>query len=369
MNKKVVISVVLILITVSSLVFLIKLWNKFLTDDNYTAEQGVKIDHKYKAEFFFKDPKVVEFCKSIEKGDFQRADELLKEGVDINTVGKDGMTPFLWLVKHAIMASKPEAKKQAFQYFLKKRANPLKLYNIDHKEGQYTTVLHYVSRLKDPWFLKELLESKLIKKEDIDFRLPGKGNVTAILLANANDRFTNFKMLLDYGADINWRRSEKGDSLLWHCLASIHWKYVYELLKRGVKFDIDKRDGRSIIVRGMEDFNFWPSVSLNYKGKDYRQKCVNFLRKKGVKVNPWMPKNEKYIKENGKDVLYVNEGINWLGERIPNKEDKWIKFEESSMYDPEFKKKNANDKYSSTYKDLQQPEIDYSFKKVFPDEE
>ena len=119
----------------------------------------------------------------------------------------------------------------------------------------------------------------------------------------------------------------------------------------------------------MENFDYWPSVSLNYKGKDYRQKCVNFLRKKGIEVNPWMPKNEKYIKENGKDVLYVNEGINWLGERVPNKEDKWIKFEESSMYDPEFKKRDANDKYTEKYKDIQQPEIDYSFKKVFSDEE
>ena len=370
MNKKVVISFILILITVSGLVFLFKSWNKFITNNNHTAKQEVKIDHKYKAEFFFEDPKVIEFCKSIEKGDFQKADELLKEGVDINTVGKDGMTPFLWLVKHAIMASKPELKKQAFQYFLQKRANPLKVYNIDHKEGQYTTVLHYVSRLEDPWFLKELLESKIIKKEDIDFRLPGKGNITAILLANANDRFTNFKMLLDYGADINWRRGENDDTLLSNCVGNMSWQFAYELLKRGVDFNAQKLwDGRPWIVGTAEGLRYWPSVSLNYRGKDYRQKCVNFLRKKGVKVNPWMPKNEKYIKENGKDVLYVNEGINWLGKRIPDKEDKWIKFEESSMYDPEFKKENANNKYASTYKDLQQPEIDYSFKKSFPDEE
>ena len=368
MNKKVV------LISIGILVFSYLLFSGYKLGKNIlhnlnTPVETVDKPYFYRAEVFFEDPKVIDFCKSIEKGDFKKADELLKEGVDINTVGKDGMTPFLWSTDYALFKNR-ELEKQAFQYFLKKRANPLKIYNIDHKEGQYTTVLHYVSRLEDPWFLKELLESKIIKKEDIDFRLPGKGNITAILLANANDRFTNFKMLLDYGADINWRRSEEGDSLLWHCLASIHWKYVYELLKRGVEFNAQKLwNGKPWIVGTAEGLNYWPSVSLNYRGKDYRQKCVNFLRKKGVKVNPWMPKNEKYIKENGKDVLYVNEGINWLGEKIPNKEDKWIKFEESSMYDPEFKKKNANNKYASTYKDHQQPEIDYSFKKSFPDEE
>ncbi len=367
MNKKIVFTSFSVLVFGYLLFFGYKLGKNILHNLN-TPVETVDKPYSYRAEVFFEDPKVVDFCKNIEKGDFQKADELLKEGVNINTVGKDGMTPFLWSADYALFKTK-ELEKQAFQYFLKKRANPLKIYNIDHKEGQYITVLHYVSRLEDPWFLKELLGSKLIKKEDIDFRLPGKGNITAILLANANDRFTNFKMLLDYGADINWRRSEDGDSLLWHCLASIHWKYVYELLKRGVEFNIDKRDGKSIIVRGMENFDYWPSVSLNYKGKDYRQKCVNFLRKKGIEVNPWMPKNEKYIKENGKDVLYVNEGINSLGERVSNKEDKWIKFEESSMYDPEFKKRDTNDKYTEKYKDLQQPEIDYSFKKVFPDEE
>ncbi len=367
MNKKVV------FVTISILVFGYLLFSGYKLGKNIlhnlnTPVETVDKPYSYRAEVFFEDPKVVDFCKSIEKGDFQKADELLKEGVNINTVGKDGMIPFLWSTDYALFKTK-ELEKQAFQYFLKKRANPLKLYNIDHKEGQYTTVLHYVSRLEDPWYLKELLESKLIKKEDIDFRLPGKGNITAILLANANDRFTNFKMLLDYGADINWRRSEKGDTLLSNCVGNMSWRFAYELLKRGVDFNIDSLNGQSDVQIAAEELSFWPSVSLNYKGKDYRQKCVNFLRKKGIEVNPWMPKNEKYIKENGKDVLYVNEGINWLGERVPNKEDKWIKFEESSMYDPEFKKRDANDKYTEKYKDLQQPEIDYSFKKSFPDKE
>jgi hypothetical protein len=108
-----------------------------------SVDKEFKIEHKYKAEVFFQDTKVIEFCQAIEKGDFSRAEELLKEGVDINTVGKDGITPFLWTVKHAIMASRPEDEKQAFKFFLNRKADPLKIYKANNTT--YYTVLHYVS--------------------------------------------------------------------------------------------------------------------------------------------------------------------------------------------------------------------------------
>ena len=82
-----------------------------------------------------------------------------------------------------------------------------------------------------------------------------------------------------------------------------------------------------------------------------------------------MPKNEKYVKEGDKEQLYINEGIDFQGKRIPDKEDKWIKFEESSIYDPGYKKKHAGDPSAVNYKDTLQSEIDYSFKKDFPDED
>jgi hypothetical protein len=89
-----------------------------------------------------------------------------------------------------------------------------------------------------------------------------------------------------------------------------------------------------------------------------------------------MPKDEKYEKENGKYQLYINERYkrNPETKRLDevSQEDKWVKFEESYKYDPEYKRKHAGDTFYQTYhtykSSLQEP-IDYSFKKDFPDED
>ncbi len=339
--KKIMLIVFMILIIFLLLVGGFVWWGYKLAKDIYTshtvnsgkpADKELKIEHKYKAEVFFDDPQVIEFCRAIEKGEFQKAEELLKQGVNINTVGKNGMTPFLWVVKHAIMASRPKDKKQAFKFFINHKADPLKICKID--DTVYYTVLHYVATLKDSWYLKELLKSGLVKKEDIDLEVDGySGRRTATLAALSAYRFINFKMLLDYGADVNWRPETIGRSLMEHTLTSTNWKFSYELLKRGMDFKADGDYRGPTIVNYAENMDYWPSVAINYSGTDWRQKCIAFLREKGVEVNPWMPKDEKYEKENGKYQLYINERYKRNPETKEleeiSQEDKWVKFEDS----------------------------------------
>ncbi|MFO7901084.1 MAG: hypothetical protein R6U98_00350, partial [Pirellulaceae bacterium] len=45
---------------------------------------------------FFDDPKVVELCYAMERSDLPAVEKLFDEGVDINTRGKNGMTPLMW---------------------------------------------------------------------------------------------------------------------------------------------------------------------------------------------------------------------------------------------------------------------------------
>jgi hypothetical protein len=107
------------------------------------------------------------------------------------------------------------------------------------------------------------------------------------------------------------------------------WQFAYELLKRGANFNTNMRDGQPEIVRVIEEIIFHPSVSLNYRGVDYRQKCVEYLENHSVpKIHPWMPEDEKYEKENGKYQLYILE-------KDGDKKGQWVKFEESSRYQPE----------------------------------
>lgn len=372
MKKKVLIISILILIVFSGL-GVYKL-TKYV---QYNLSQPVKEfdwGYDYKAEDFFDNPKVVEFCHSIKSEDYQKADELLKEGVDINTEGKRGMTPFLWTTKYVIATDRSKDRR-IFQFFLQKKANPLKIAQLEgrEKDSYYPqTVLHYVAEMKDPWYLKELLESRIIKKEDIDFEKENSGlERTAVLTALLSSRFENFKMLLDYGANVNWKSGDM--TLIRYALRQIKWLFTYELLKRGAEFkNLKAPNGEFLIDSYLKD-DYWPSVAINYKGVDYRQKVVQFLENHGVTdLHPWMPEDEKYVKENGRYQLYINE--KW--KRNPktkkieqvNNEDHWVRFEDSYKYDPGYKKEKAG-KNIDGYEELKQKPMDYSFKKDFLDEE
>jgi len=303
--------------------------------------------HFYDPENFFADQKVVELCQASKIGDIAKMDDLVRQGVNINTVGKNGMTPFLWAIRFSGIHNSDILKK-VFQWFVDHRANPVVVYHW--KGNAYYTVFHTTAESPDIFYLKTLLESGLIK--DIDMELPENANPTALLQAELSDRFDNFKLLLDYGADINKEIGEDNlkDATLNLVEGNMSWHFAYELLKRGANFNTNMRDGKSEIVRIIEDIVFRPSVSLNYRGVDWRQKCVEFLEKHGVpKIHPWMPDDEKYVKENGKYQLYINEKYHFNKEtrkmeQVSN-EDKWVKFEESYKYKPE-KDNGVYGKYS-----------------------
>jgi hypothetical protein len=131
----------------------------------------------------------------------------------------------------------------------------------------------------------------------------------------------NFKLLLDHGASINKWRDVTGRTVLTDVCGGGDWKYAYELLKRGADYTVKKKGETEIhIVKAIAGPRYWPSVATSYHGVDYRQKCVEFLREKGLEIHPWMPEGEKYVTENGEGVLYVQEN------------DQWVKYKESEMY-------------------------------------
>ena len=92
------------------------------------------------------------------------------------------------------------------------------------------------------------------------------------------------------------------------------WQFSYLLLQNGadykggeINFISGKVDKKPNIIRRLEGNRYHPSISINYRGTDYRQKVVEFLREKGVEVDPWMPEDEEYRYEEGVAVLYIKE--------------------------------------------------------------
>ena len=301
--------------------------------------------HQYDPENLFSDQKVIDLCYALKSGDLKKADELLKQGVNINFKGKNGMTPFLWLFKFSGLRDENIMKK-SFQWLVEHKADPTVIYHW--KGNAYLTVFHTAAKHPDIFYLKTLLESGLIK--DIDLELPENAHPTALLQAELADRFENFKLLLDYGADPNKIIKLAVDRPTLNIVeGNMSWRFAYELLKRGANFNTNMRDGKSEIVRVIEDIVFVPSVSLNYRGVDYRQKCVEFLENHGVKdIHPDMPDDEKYVKENGKYQLYILE-------KKGDKAGQWVKFEESSKYETpltEEERKKGREEEEEYYRDL-----------------
>jgi ankyrin repeat protein len=70
----------------------------------------------WKAEDFFNDLKVIELCRAIENTDVPEMQRVIAAGADVNTIGKDGMTPLLWAF--------PDRKLERFECLLKHNANP-----------------------------------------------------------------------------------------------------------------------------------------------------------------------------------------------------------------------------------------------------
>jgi hypothetical protein len=300
---------------------------KYFKENIYmTPQEREEYIHRFDANRYFPNSKVVAFCNAVKDNDFSKADELIKGGVDVNYQGEGGITPTLWLLRKT---DEGENKKKGLKYLLKQGINPIILYNT--KSRGYQTVLHTVAQHEDSDYLKMLLESGNLKKEDVDFELPaGTLLKTALTQAYSSGRFVNFKMLLDYGANKNYiiKDKVKNGSILNRAASSNLWQYAYELLKRGADYKYALEHG---LKRSAED-SYSAIDWIKLDGEDYQFLSWQFLKEKGVnlKLNLWP--NQKYIQENGKWILYINEGLDFEGNRLEGKKDEWIKYEESSIY-------------------------------------
>ncbi|MDH3324881.1 MAG: ankyrin repeat domain-containing protein [Candidatus Peregrinibacteria bacterium] len=232
---------------------------------------------KHAAESTFSDPQVIELANAAKDGDTEKIDELLAQGVDINTVGKKGLNILYWLL---VMNEETPEKKLGFRHLLESGANALQV-----DEDVELTPLHVSARYIDSDYLKIILETQ--PNIDIDFDLGDRLSPTPLMQAMAADRYENFKILLDHGADIEKKRVN-GDTPLIMARGNGSWRFAYLLLEN----EADYNYAKDKLVWAIENLVYRPSVAIKHRGTDYRQKVIDFLREKGVEVNPWMPEDE-----------------------------------------------------------------------------
>lgn len=137
--------------------------------------------------FFFTKPEQ-KLASAIAWGRIGTIDKLLEEGVNINCLGKDDITPLIRAVV--------KKEKKSFEYLLEQGANP----NLQVVQGE--SVMSFAAMMEDSDYLKAALEHggnpSLVNPETGE---------PPIFEAIFNFRKENIDLLIKYEADLNFQDS------------------------------------------------------------------------------------------------------------------------------------------------------------------
>ncbi|MFZ2656414.1 MAG: ankyrin repeat domain-containing protein [Victivallales bacterium] len=213
-------------------------------------------------ECFYSEPDMVAFCEAVILSDMKTMDRYLKTGkVDVNKVGKEGVTPLLMAFK--------TRNKEAFLKLLQNGADP----NLQNNGwcpialavdlGEYDFVALCLQHKGNPNLYYE-----------------DRGN-TLIGLSISSADIKMLKMLLDAGADPNLP-SLYGSFTAIEDAATVNlYDMVLFLLERGAKLEAKDKE---TLVKCLKDNLNNPNFNHFGKSMENKEKVVDYLEKKGVDV-------------------------------------------------------------------------------------
>ncbi|MGH1448721.1 MAG: ankyrin repeat domain-containing protein [Pseudomonadaceae bacterium] len=209
------------------------------------------------------DTKTAAFVGAVHDHDFIKADILLSQGVDINAVGVEGITPLLW-----VMLTDRNATSIAFM--LKRQADP-----------NYVVPNRMVSAM---YFAtggnrKDLLE--LILQYGGNPSLIGPDNESMLMIAITQRREEYFDLLIKHGADINWH-NKHGHSAAWQTLTPGRFDWTFYFLEKGYDADLQSLASSVETRPASDDMQRW------------KEKVIDLLKEKGAKF-PAGPRVKNYI--------------------------------------------------------------------------
>jgi ankyrin repeat protein len=271
---------------------------------------------------YFKDKNAQKLCLYARHGKTDKIKQLLKDSVDINTQGKEGVTPLTWLM---IFSFATEKTLRGFKYLLENGADPLVIF----KKADEYNAFQIACMLKNPKYLETILDVYKPTKEELNITVKYSHN-PPLDVAIFYNRFEQFKILTDYGADVNWSDSNNRN-LLSH--NGYKWKYAYHLLKAGAdwknvskfnKEDFKKTNIPDYIARIEREKK--PSLIIaENNGVDYFQKVISFLKKQGAEFKLNLNSKEEYRNIDGREVLFIKEDNNWIEYKKSNQYKKDLK--------------------------------------------
>ena len=184
----------------------------------------------WKARDFFTEKDVIKLCQAIEANDLNKIDELIVAGVDVNSIGKDNMTPLLWAF--------PDNQFDRFKKLLDAGANPNIQISTNLNLIRAFTAGESVShRVAETWFPK-YFEETITHGMNYYLKDEGGRDVVYVLMRSSRteELIPRFKLLLDHGWDIN-HPGWCGDNALLMSIQHERYALAFFLLENGADYN------------------------------------------------------------------------------------------------------------------------------------
>lgn len=218
--------------------------------------------NKFPAKDFF-NPQVAKLLETIQKGDKSTAQKLISNGLSLDTIGEQNITPLFWFLINE--------DKKAAQLALNLGANP----NFPDGLGR-TPVNYFASSIFTDW-LEMILAAGGNPNEIAD------GEPVLFKAIGTKKAMENLKALISYGADINLKDKEGRNSVLYAAMIDEFGEALY-LAEQGANIDVKSNSIGNLvdmindaIVEAREEDREIPQNVLNLK---------NFMEQHGVKFPP-----------------------------------------------------------------------------------
>ena len=234
--------------------------------------------------YYYNDEAIHELIYAIDDGDTKKIQTLIHAGANVNTVGKNGVTPLFWSY---LKAPDNPQKKDIFKLLLKNGANPMIIYTPEGK-----SVLTYAAiNIYDSDYLRIILEE--VPDINVDQYLEKTPHYpTALYHAIFNKNYDNVKLLLEHGADVNYPDNIDRTSL--SLATGNRWDITYLLLQNGADYNYVGTTGRfnpfnrREIVQSLENNTYSPTDDPD----NSREKVIKFIKEQGIEVYPLYEKDD-----------------------------------------------------------------------------
>jgi len=187
----------------------------------------------WKAEDYFNDPQVIALCRAIEANDLTEMERLVKAGADVNSQGKDKMTPLLWAF--------PDNHLPRFNWLLEHSANPNVVVEGEFNTRQMISRGESVTLLACKTSYPGYFEAVFDHGGDPNIRHTGplgfsQTPLLAVITGGGGDKAAKVRRLIGLGADMNDRASGGTPAM-----QAVTWFGQYEvalmMLEAGAKYE------------------------------------------------------------------------------------------------------------------------------------